>query len=98
MTYRTHGVKVEPEVMHRVQRSGEGFTRDEEMAQIRPAVSRADFASTPRIEGVRVLGKAQVLDVEPSFGSKQQSVASRASRQNTIHHVDTHRRILSDLV
>src|SRR5215471_20961175 len=98
MTHGTHSVKVEAEVMQRVERSSQGFAGDEQMAQVGAAVAGANLASTLGVERSQVLGKAQVLDVESPFRSEQQAVTSCAGRQYAIHHVDTHGSVLHDLI
>src|SRR5215471_8132245 len=97
MTYSPHSVKVEGQVVDRVERTGQRLTCHKQMSQVGTRVPRTHFAAALRVGRALVPGKARVLDVQPTLRSKQQTVASSASGQHAVHHLHSHCCVLSDL-
>src|SRR3989475_9173493 len=89
MTHRPHSVKVEAQVVNRVQNLSQYFVRCIEMPKISSRVPGTNTAAAVRIEWASVSSVACLLDRSFSFRRKQQTLPRRPSGQNTIHHVDT---------
>src|SRR5881398_1096278 len=89
MTHRPHSVKVEAQVVNRVQNLSQYFVRCIEMPKISSRVPGTNTAAAVRIEWASVSSVACLLDRHFSFRRKQQTMPRRPSGQNTIHHVDT---------
>src|SRR5437667_542862 len=89
MTHRPHSVKVEAQVVNRVQNLSQYFVRCIEMPKISSRVPGTNTAAAVRIEWASVSSVACLLDRNFSFRRKQQTMPRRPSGQNTIHHVDT---------
>src|SRR5437667_705437 len=89
MTHRPHSVKVEAQVVNRVQNLSHYFVRCIEMPKISSRVPGTNTAAAVRIEWASVSSVACLLDRNFSFRRKQQTMPRRPSGQNTIHHVDT---------
>src|SRR5438270_3018471 len=89
MTHRLHSVKVEAQVVNRVQNLSQYFVRCIEMPKISSRVPGTNTAAAVRIEWASVSSVACLLDRNFSFRRKQQTMPRRPSGQNTIHHVDT---------
>ncbi len=98
MTHPPHSVKVETQVVERVQDLCEHFIRSIKMAQIRSGVTIAHAAAAIRVERTGILRIARLLDGNFSFRSKQQAVARRAGGENAIHHIDAQASIFGDLL
>src|SRR5256712_7453360 len=89
MTHRPHSVKVEAQVVNRVQNLSQYFVRCIEMPKISSRVPGTNTAAAVRIEWASVSSVACLLDRNFSFRRKQQTMPRRPSGQNTIYHVDT---------
>src|SRR5205814_1707981 len=89
MTHRPHSVKVEAQVVNRVENLSQYFVRCIEMPKISSRVPGTNTAAAVRIEWASVSSVACLLDRNFSFRRKQQTMPRRPSGQNTIHHVDT---------
>src|SRR2546427_2101306 len=89
MTHRPHSVKVEAQVVNRVQNLSQYFVRCIQMPKISSRVPGTNTAAAVRIEWASVSSVACLLDRNFSFRRKQQTMPRRPSGQNTIHHVDT---------
>src|SRR6266704_6931409 len=89
MTHRPHSVKVEAQVVNRVQNLSQYFVRCIEMPKISSRVPGTNTAAAVRIEWASVSSVACLLDRNFSYRRKQQAMPCRPSGQNTIHHVDT---------
>src|SRR5437867_5914704 len=97
MTHRPHSVKVEAQVVNRVQNLSQYFVRCIEMPKISSRVPGTHTAAALRIEWAFISSVAGLLDRNFSFRRKQQAVPRRPRRQDTIHHVDTKIGILDNL-
>src|SRR5437870_6286510 len=97
MTHRPHSVKVEAQVVNRVQNLSQYFVRCIEMPKISSRVPGTNTAAAVRIEWASVSSVACLLDRNFSFRRKQQTMPRRPSGQDTIHHVDTKIGILDNL-
>src|SRR6266550_1058041 len=96
MTHRPHSVKVEAQVVNRVQNLSQYFVRCIEMPKISSRVPGTNTAAAVRIEWASVSSVACLLDRNFSFRRKQQTMPRRPSGQNTTHHVDTEGGIFDD--
>src|SRR5204862_3788652 len=93
-----HYVKVKVDiVMGGKDGSGE-FSRCEEMTKISARIAAANGTSALRIDGPLILSVARVLDQDAAFASVEAGVARGARGQHAIHHVDTERNIIGDLL
>src|SRR5579862_7743818 len=68
------------------------------MPQVGAGVSSAYPALTFGVGWPLVLGKTGILNIDPSFGCEQESVPGSTRRQDTIHHVHSHRGISYDFL
>src|SRR6476646_8361319 len=68
------------------------------MTKIRARVPPANRAVAVRIGRPLVFGIARILNKDASFAGVEASVPRGARRQHTVHHVDTERDVLSDLL
>src|SRR5438045_6329356 len=89
MTHRPHSVKVEAQVVNRVQNLSQYFVRCIEMPKISSRIPGTNTAAAVRIEWASVSSVACLLDRNFSFRRKQQTMPCRPRGQDTIHHVDT---------
>src|SRR5580765_7096262 len=98
MTYGPHGVKVERQIVHRIQNARQRLCRHVKMSQISARVTRTNPASASGIGRRLVLSETRILDVDSSLRRKEKAVARRARGQHAIHHVHAHGRVLYDLL
>src|ERR1700676_621500 len=77
---------------------GGEFSGSEEMTKISARVAAADGASTFRIDGAWILGVTRVLDEHTAFAGVEAGMARGACGENAIHHVDTARDVVGDLL
>src|SRR5438309_1651764 len=96
MTHRPHSVKVEAQVVNRVQNLSQYFVRCIEMPKISSRIPGTNTAAAVRIEWASVSSVACLLDRNFSFRRKQQTMPCRPRGQDTIHHVDTEGGIFDD--
>src|SRR5256884_2160690 len=96
MTHRPHSVKVEAQVVNRVQNLSQYFVRCIEMPKISSRVPGTNTAAAVRIEWASVSSVACLLDRNFSYRRKQQAMPCRPRGQDTIHHVDTEGGIFDD--
>jgi hypothetical protein len=62
LPYSTHSVKVEVDVVHRVQHGGKDLIRHEKVPKIRPCIGLADGAKAGFVDGRRIVLKPGILD------------------------------------
>src|SRR5438445_12127577 len=96
MTHRPHSVKVEDQVVNRVQNLSQYFVRCIEMPKISSRVPGTNTAAAVRIEWAFISSVAGLLDRNFSYRRKQQAMPCRPRGQDTIHHVDTEGGIFDD--
>src|SRR5438045_6555845 len=96
MTHRPHRVKVEAQVVNRVQNLSQYFVRCIEMPKISSRVPGTNTAPAVRIEWAFISSVAGLLDRNFSYRRKQQAMPCRPRGQDTIHHVDNEGGIFDD--
>jgi len=74
------------------------FSRREKMPQIRPRISPAHRARALRIDWPLILRIPRILDQHSAFARVQASVPRRTRRQHAIHHVDSERHVVRQLL
>src|SRR6516164_7043593 len=97
MTYGSHGVKVEAQVVESIEHLGQYLVRSIEMPQVSPGVAPANPAPAIGIGRIFVARILHLLDRHLSLGSEKQPMARRSGGQDTVHHVDSEIGVLHDL-
>src|SRR5262249_45694924 len=93
-----HSVKVETQVVDRIQDLRQYFVRCIKMAQIGPRIASAHAAGAARIERPVIARVARLFDRHLAFGSIKKTMPGAAGGQDAVHHVDAQPGVLRDLL
>ena len=98
MPYPPHSVKVETQVVDRIQDLRQHFVGCIKVTQIGPGVALTDPAGAVGVERAGILGITRLLDRNLAFGGKKQPVARCAGGEDAIHHVDAQAGVLDNFL
>src|SRR5882672_1450639 len=88
LPYSTHGVKVEVDVVHRVQHRRQDLIRHEKVPKVRPGIGLTDRACAGVVDRRGIFLVPGILDNDMPILCEQGSVTGMTSRHHAVEHVD----------
>src|SRR5438105_891526 len=89
LPYSPYRVKIEKDIVNRIQNRRQNLVCNEQMPQIRPGICPAHGTATIRIDGRRVILIFSMFDDDVSAASEQPAVSCVTRRHHAIKHVDS---------